>query len=223
MIKRLLLGWVVVMALGLSAMADPQILVKDIKSNGNVRIVMESDVPFKLVGTSDFVNFVVLKEYKTPKNNAVFIDNKRQENEPYFFYPLFLSMLNHLQKNSYYLELWNSYILPDEELQKIGIGGLEFFRKQRSGKYEKYLSSLNTRMINMEMQLLLKAGTESIAGLTDRTGRVLGLMPHPERYVRRTQHPHWSRLGEDLDPDGIKLFRNAVRYVRDNLLQSCTV
>jgi len=64
--------------------------------------------------------------------------------------------------------------------------------------------------------------TESIAGLTDRTGRVLGLMPHPERYVRRTQHPHWSRLGEDLDPDGIKIFRNAVKYVKDNLLRSCT-
>ncbi len=64
--------------------------------------------------------------------------------------------------------------------------------------------------------------TESIAGLTDRTGRVLGLMPHPERYVRRTQHPHWSRLGEDLDPDGIKIFHNAVKYVKDNLLQSCT-
>jgi phosphoribosylformylglycinamidine synthase I len=64
---------------------------------------------------------------------------------------------------------------------------------------------------------------ESIAGLTDGTGRVLGLMPHPERFVRRTQHPHWSRLGPDLDADGIKIFRNAVRYVRDNLLQSCTV
>ncbi|MBN1506071.1 MAG: phosphoribosylformylglycinamidine synthase I [Sedimentisphaerales bacterium] len=62
----------------------------------------------------------------------------------------------------------------------------------------------------------------SIAGLTDSTGRVLGLMPHPERFVRRTQHPHWSRLGEDLDPDGIKIFRNAVRYVTDNLLQPCT-
>ncbi len=63
--------------------------------------------------------------------------------------------------------------------------------------------------------------TESIAGLTDSTGRVMGLMPHPERFVRRTQHPHWSRLGEDLDPDGIKVFRNAVRYVRENLIQSC--
>jgi len=62
----------------------------------------------------------------------------------------------------------------------------------------------------------------SIAGLTDSTGRVLGLMPHPERFVRRTHHPHWSRLGTDLDPDGIKIFRNAVRYVRENLLESCS-
>ncbi len=63
---------------------------------------------------------------------------------------------------------------------------------------------------------------ESIAGLTDSTGRVMGLMPHPERFVRRTQHPRWTRLGEDLDPDGIKIFRNAVRYVQENLFQSCS-
>jgi phosphoribosylformylglycinamidine synthase subunit PurQ / glutaminase len=63
--------------------------------------------------------------------------------------------------------------------------------------------------------------TESIAGLTDKTGRVLGLMPHPERYIRRTQHPHWSRLSEDLQPDGIQIFRNAVKYVRENLPASC--
>ena len=63
---------------------------------------------------------------------------------------------------------------------------------------------------------------QSIAGLTDQTGRILGLMPHPERFVRRTQHPHWSRLGEDLDPDGIKLFRNAVKYVQENLVPTCS-
>jgi phosphoribosylformylglycinamidine (FGAM) synthase-like amidotransferase family enzyme len=64
--------------------------------------------------------------------------------------------------------------------------------------------------------------TGSIAGLTDSTGRILGLMPHPERFIRRTQHPHWSRLGQDLDADGMKIFRNAVKYIRDNLLQPCT-
>ena len=57
---------------------------------------------------------------------------------------------------------------------------------------------------------------DSIAGLTDSTGRVLGLMPHPERYVRHTQHPHWSRLKSGPDGDGIIIFNNAVKYVKEN-------
>lgn len=58
---------------------------------------------------------------------------------------------------------------------------------------------------------------DSIAGLTDSTGRVLGLMPHPERFVRRTQHPHWTRL-EKSDPagDGLSIFNNAVKYVEEH-------
>ncbi len=57
---------------------------------------------------------------------------------------------------------------------------------------------------------------DSVAGLTDTTGRVLGLMPHPERFVRPTQHPHWSRLGAGLEPDGTTIFDNAVKYIREN-------
>ncbi len=57
---------------------------------------------------------------------------------------------------------------------------------------------------------------DSIAGLTDSTGRVLGLMPHPERYVRATQHPRWTRREQDGEPDGMTIFINAVRYVRQN-------
>jgi len=57
---------------------------------------------------------------------------------------------------------------------------------------------------------------DSIAGLTDATGRVLGLMPHPERYVRPTQHPHWSHLGNKQDGDGMTIFTNAVRFVQEN-------
>lgn len=60
-------------------------------------------------------------------------------------------------------------------------------------------------------------GSDSaIAGLCDPTGRVLGLMPHPEAYLDRTNHPRWTR--EDL-PDtggGLVLFRNAARYVRQS-------
>jgi phosphoribosylformylglycinamidine synthase len=58
--------------------------------------------------------------------------------------------------------------------------------------------------------------TESIAGLTDSTGRVMGLMPHPERFVKRTQHPHWTRLADDSKADGTTIFTNAVKYIEDN-------
>ncbi|MDD5327384.1 MAG: phosphoribosylformylglycinamidine synthase I [Phycisphaerae bacterium] len=58
---------------------------------------------------------------------------------------------------------------------------------------------------------------DSIAGLTDATGRVLGLMPHPERYVRATQHPHWSRLVNKRNGDGMTIFVNAVKFVQKNL------
>lgn len=56
----------------------------------------------------------------------------------------------------------------------------------------------------------------SIAGLTDTTGRILGLMPHPERFVRPTHHPHWSRLKEKPASDGITIFNNAVKYIQEN-------
>jgi len=60
--------------------------------------------------------------------------------------------------------------------------------------------------------------TDSIAALCDSTGRVMGLMPHPERFVRNTQHPHWTRLAEKTRADGGTIFDNAVKYVRQNLL-----
>jgi phosphoribosylformylglycinamidine synthase subunit PurQ / glutaminase len=50
------------------------------------------------------------------------------------------------------------------------------------------------------------------AGLCDASGRVLGLMPHPERHVLPTQHPRWTREGLKSEGDGLRLFRNAVEY-----------
>ncbi|NQV25550.1 MAG: phosphoribosylformylglycinamidine synthase subunit PurQ [Rhodopirellula sp.] len=52
----------------------------------------------------------------------------------------------------------------------------------------------------------------NIAGLGDATGRVLGLMPHPERFIHATQHPEWTRRKLRGEGDGLKLFRNAVDY-----------
>ena len=61
-----------------------------------------------------------------------------------------------------------------------------------------------------------------IAGICDSTGRIFGLMPHPEAYNHPTNHPDWTRIKETIReekqaPDsgptpGIRLFINAVEY-----------
>ncbi len=53
-----------------------------------------------------------------------------------------------------------------------------------------------------------------VAGACDPTGRVFGLMPHPERFVSATQHPAWhGRLDPDSPGTGLALFANALRAV----------
>jgi len=53
---------------------------------------------------------------------------------------------------------------------------------------------------------------DDIAAICDPTGRVCGLMPHPERYIDRTQHPRWTRESLPEVGDGLRVFENAVRY-----------
>lgn len=55
---------------------------------------------------------------------------------------------------------------------------------------------------------------DNIAGICDSTGRVLGLMPHPERHVLGLQHPRWTREGLKAYGDGFAVFRNAVAYFK---------
>jgi len=63
-----------------------------------------------------------------------------------------------------------------------------------------------------------------IAGICDPTGGIFGLMPHPEAFNHVTNHPDWTRKKEALlrqgktlpneEGDGVKVFRNAVEYIR---------
>lgn len=64
---------------------------------------------------------------------------------------------------------------------------------------------------------------ENIAGVTAKGGRILGLMPHPERAASFFHLPHWTylkeeyvRRGEPLPDEGpgMQIFKNAVRYFR---------
>lgn len=65
---------------------------------------------------------------------------------------------------------------------------------------------------------------EDIAGICDSTGRVFGLMPHPEAYNHFTNHPHWTYKMEGFrrgifsdpshEPTGVAIFKNAVEFVK---------
>ncbi|MDP4039258.1 MAG: phosphoribosylformylglycinamidine synthase subunit PurQ [Candidatus Pacearchaeota archaeon] len=62
---------------------------------------------------------------------------------------------------------------------------------------------------------------EDIAAISDESGRIFGLMPHPERAIEFTQHPHWTLLKEQYrrsgkevpsEGQGIQIFKNGVNY-----------
>jgi len=54
----------------------------------------------------------------------------------------------------------------------------------------------------------------NIAGICDPSGRIFALMPHPERHIRFTQHPQWTRKKPKETGDGLAIFQNAVRAAR---------
>ena len=63
-----------------------------------------------------------------------------------------------------------------------------------------------------------------IAGICDPTGRIFGLMPHPEAFNHPTNHPDWTLNREKTkrkhnadsltSVSGIKIFQNAVDFIR---------
>ena len=70
----------------------------------------------------------------------------------------------------------------------------------------------------MEFPANPNGSTNAIAGLCDPTGRLMGLMPHPEAFVHYTQHPRWTREELPEQGDGLILYKNAADYVRKNLV-----
>jgi len=70
----------------------------------------------------------------------------------------------------------------------------------------------------MDFPLNPNGSINAIAALCDTTGRLMGLMPHPEGFHHRTNHPRWTREDLPEEGDGLIIFRNAVDYVRMHLL-----
>lgn len=121
-----------------------------------------------------------------------------------------------------------------------GLKQLEFPIRHGEGKFYtdpdvvKHLHTNNQIVLNYAMPNGERAqgqfpynpngSMEDIAGICDLTGRVFGLMPHPEAYHHPTNHPDWTRIKEQKrrqrnglssEPTvGVRLFKNGVDFVR---------
>ncbi|MDA8431187.1 MAG: phosphoribosylformylglycinamidine synthase subunit PurQ [Geobacteraceae bacterium] len=70
----------------------------------------------------------------------------------------------------------------------------------------------------MEFPANPNGAQNAVAALCDPSGRLMGLMPHPEAFVHYTQHPRWTREQLPEQGDGLMLYKNAAEYVRNNLV-----
>ncbi len=71
-------------------------------------------------------------------------------------------------------------------------------------------------MMCLKYDITPNGSQENLAGLCDPTGRILGLMPHPEAFLRWTAHPNWTaQPGRAAAPgEGLKFFENAYAEAR---------
>jgi phosphoribosylformylglycinamidine synthase len=70
----------------------------------------------------------------------------------------------------------------------------------------------------MDYPLNPNGSIDAVAGICDKGGRLLGMMPHPEAFLHRTNHPRWTRKKLPEEGMGVAFFRNAVQYIRTHLL-----
>lgn len=73
---------------------------------------------------------------------------------------------------------------------------------------------LSNAEVTMEYPANPNGAIDAIAGICNETGRLFGLMPHPEAYLHRTNHPRWTRENLPEEGQGLAIFQNAVNFIR---------
>ncbi len=95
------------------------------------------------------------------------------------------------------------FFAPKKTLQKVEKNNLVAFRYvDKNGKQ------------TQEYPFNPNGSLNAIMGICDTTGRVLGLMPHPECFIRIEQHPNWRRL-QNLTPHGLPIFENMISFIKN--------
>ncbi|MBY0517466.1 MAG: phosphoribosylformylglycinamidine synthase subunit PurQ [Bacteriovoracaceae bacterium] len=98
-----------------------------------------------------------------------------------------------------------------------GLSGQELFLPIRHGEGRVWSSQKGTETIRGKIALSyvddVNGSLENIAGLTDATGQILGLMPHPEAASISWLLPEDNKDKADLN---YKIFENALHYIKEN-------
>jgi len=135
-----------------------------------------------------------------------------------------------------YYDRWVDLIVQNNSPWLLGIEKLSLPIAHGEGRFyaePKTLNEINQRRLvalkyfkgeMCEYQYLEQnpnGSLEDIAGITDDSGRIFGMMPHPERAIGFTQHPYWTLLKEQYkrsereipgEGQGIQIFKNGVNY-----------
>jgi phosphoribosylformylglycinamidine synthase len=93
------------------------------------------------------------------------------------------------------------FVVKDENVEKKIEEHIVFQYVDKEGNEAGYPCNPNGSFMN-------------IAGIADPSGRVLGLMPHPERHISHLQHPMHTRDTVGEPGDGFYIFKNAVDYFK---------
>ncbi len=97
------------------------------------------------------------------------------------------------------------FVAPQEEINKLEINSQVALRYvgENGGQNPSYPYNPN-------------GSINAIAGICDPTGRIFGMMPHPEAHLHSYLNPRWTRLKAEgrlpEEGDGLQIFRNAVEY-----------
>jgi phosphoribosylformylglycinamidine synthase len=97
------------------------------------------------------------------------------------------------------------FLTKDEETRQ---------RLQTNGQIVLEYSNADYREPTLDYPANPNGSIDAVAGICNETGRIFGLMPHPEAYLHYTNHPRWTREKLPEEGMGLAIFRNAVDFIR---------
>ena len=99
---------------------------------------------------------------------------------------------------------------------KFIVDGAQTLGEIKDGNMDTLFYADETSMPTMAYPDNPNGSIEAVAGICDKTGRIFGLMPHPEAFTKSTNHPSWTRMkGLAKKGEGMAIFENAVSFLKD--------